>query len=219
MATAVENLNKHLQLAVRQLKIISGTVNSRRYIWTRRELADCLSNVIWRLHSKMHLLVGSSLLSALKPSFVIKHWSNVCFVLPILLCAYIYLVLQLYKHICRALEDHPGINYDQVQSWFSDHRMQGAAPPPEGKCLLHFDLILFAVSISKIHWITILVYLRQRAVYVLNSMDLPEVCMSPTSACWGSLQSSVPVDLDLSYVRASQLFQFLTVQNCLGWAY
>ena len=26
MATAVENLNKHLQLAVRQLKIISGTV-------------------------------------------------------------------------------------------------------------------------------------------------------------------------------------------------
>ena len=27
MATAVENLNKHLQLAVRQLKIISGTVN------------------------------------------------------------------------------------------------------------------------------------------------------------------------------------------------
>ncbi len=27
MATAVENLNKHLQLAVRQLKMISGTVN------------------------------------------------------------------------------------------------------------------------------------------------------------------------------------------------
>ena len=27
MANAVENLNKHLQLAVRQLKIISGTVN------------------------------------------------------------------------------------------------------------------------------------------------------------------------------------------------
>ena len=27
MATAVENLNKYLQLAVRQLKIISGTVN------------------------------------------------------------------------------------------------------------------------------------------------------------------------------------------------
>ena len=27
MATAVENLNKHLQLAVRQLKLISGTVN------------------------------------------------------------------------------------------------------------------------------------------------------------------------------------------------
>ena len=27
MATAVENLNEHLQLAVRQLKIISGTVN------------------------------------------------------------------------------------------------------------------------------------------------------------------------------------------------
>ncbi len=27
MATAVENLNKHLQLAVRQLKIISGTVS------------------------------------------------------------------------------------------------------------------------------------------------------------------------------------------------
>ena len=27
MATAVENLNKHLQSAVRQLKIISGTVN------------------------------------------------------------------------------------------------------------------------------------------------------------------------------------------------
>ncbi len=26
MATAVENLNKHLQLAVRQLKLISGTV-------------------------------------------------------------------------------------------------------------------------------------------------------------------------------------------------
>ena len=26
MATAVENLNKHLQLAVRQLKMISGTV-------------------------------------------------------------------------------------------------------------------------------------------------------------------------------------------------
>ena len=27
MATAVENLNKHLQLAVRQLKIVSGTVS------------------------------------------------------------------------------------------------------------------------------------------------------------------------------------------------
>ena len=27
MATAVENLNKHLQLAVRKLKVISGTVN------------------------------------------------------------------------------------------------------------------------------------------------------------------------------------------------
>ncbi len=26
MATAVENLNKHLQLAIRQLKLISGTV-------------------------------------------------------------------------------------------------------------------------------------------------------------------------------------------------
>ena len=27
MATAVENLNKHLQLAVRQLELISGTVD------------------------------------------------------------------------------------------------------------------------------------------------------------------------------------------------
>ncbi len=27
MATAVENLHKHLQLAVRQLKIVSGTVS------------------------------------------------------------------------------------------------------------------------------------------------------------------------------------------------
>ena len=55
--------------------------------------------------------------------------------------------------------------------------------PPEGKCLLHFDLISSVVSISKIHWISVLVYLRQRAVYVLNSMGTAEVCMSPTSAC------------------------------------
>ena len=50
-------------------------------------------------------------------------------------------------------------------------------------------------------------------MYVLNPMDAAELRMSPTSACWCSLQSSVPVKLELSSVRASWVFQFLAVQN------
>ena len=69
-----------------------------------------------------------------------------------------------------------------MQNWFSQHRMQGAGAP-EGKCILDFDLIAFAVNISNTHWITVLAYLRQRIVYVPDSMDTTEVCMSPVSAC------------------------------------
>ena len=94
----------------------------------------------------------------------------------------IQLLLQSSKHMRRDLEDQPGVNYDKVQNWFSELRMQGAGVP-EGKCLVDFDLIAFAVNISNTHWIPVLVYLRQRIVYVLDSIDTAEVCMSPTLAC------------------------------------
>jgi len=65
MATAVENLNKHLQLAVRQLKIISGTLNEiPLYIRTRRR--NLRSVVVPDRDGIPKEMKGSEIVAALK---------------------------------------------------------------------------------------------------------------------------------------------------------
>ncbi len=74
-------------------------------------------------------------------------------------------------------------DYDKVQNWFSDHRMQGVGATA-GKCLERSDLISFAVSINNIYWITILMHLRQRAVCVLDSQRCASLGVYILAAVW-----------------------------------